>query len=828
MKGVIMAGGFGTRLRPLTCNVPKPMVPLANKPIMEHIIYLLKKHGIKDIVAILYYQPEVIMDYFGNGDRFGVDITYVTAAQDFGTAGSVKNAQTYLSNEPFLIISGDVLTDFDLKAIIKFHKEKNALVTITTTQVTNPLQYGIIIIDSKTGKIDRFLEKPSWGEVFSDTVNTGIYVLEPEALDYIPAGQMYDFSKNLFPKLLASSSPLYGYVAKGYWKDIGNLTEYRLAHYHVLAQQVNIDIAGKRKEDNIWIDNGSMIADRVSLKNGIIIGKNCSIGEGVKITNSCIGNNCIIEENSIITNSILWDGVHIGASCELRENIVGKESYIKKNSFLGVEAIVADGCVVGSECIIQTNVKMWPYKVVEDGATLSSSLIWGEKWSRSLFGSRGIVGLANMEITPEFASRLGAAYGASFSKNADIIISRDAHKASRMINRALMSGILSVGVNVWDMGVIPMPVARYQSNVLNAHGGLHIGRASYDPKLLEIRFFEVSGQDLSPAKEKTIEQLFYREDFRRVKIEETGTISFPYRVIECYREGLLNAINADSIAESKFKIVIDYAFGSVSTVFPTVLEGLGCEMIALNAYPDAEKAINTPAGMSQALRQLSNIVLTLEADIGFLFDQEAERIFLVDERGRIIPNDLSLVLISSLACEMIKEGKIGIPVTSTRIIAQMNKDRVKYIKTIHKGKIVDKELVMAGDGHGGFIFTQFHQSVDGMFSILKLLEFLSIKGTKLGEVVDSIPPFYVHHERISCPWELKGALMRWLMDEVKDKKIELIDGIKVYRRKDWVLLLPDPDEALFHIYAEASSKEKAQELTYEYVQKINKFKEKRG
>lgn len=827
MKGVIMAGGFGTRLRPLTCNIPKPMVPLANKPIMEHIIHLLKKHGIRDIVAILYYQPDVIMDYFGNGERFGVDITYVSASHDFGTAGSVKNAEKYLDNEAFLIISGDVLTDFDLKSIIKFHKEKNALVTITTTQVTNPLQYGIIIIDPNTCKITRFLEKPSWEEVFSDTINTGIYVLEPEVLDYIPPGQMYDFSKNLFPKLLAELSSLYGYVATGYWKDIGNLTEYRLAHYDVLAHQIELEIYGKKNED-VWIDKDSMIGDGVSFEGGVIIGKNCSIGEGVKITNSCIGNNCIIEENSSITNSILWDGVHIGASCELRENIVGKESYIKKNSFLGVEAIVSDGCIVGSDCTIQPNVKMWPYKVVEDGATLSTSLIWGERWSRNLFGSRGVVGLANMEITPEFASRLGAAYGASFPKNADVIISRDAHKASRMINRALMSGILSVGVNAWDMGVIPMPVAQFQSNILNAHGGLHIGRASYDPKLLEIRFFEVSGLNLSPSKEKAIEQLFYREDFRRVKIEETGTISFPYRVIECYREGLLNAINTELIAARKFKIVIDYGFGSVSTVFPTVLAGLGCEVIALNAYPDAEKAINTPAGMSSALRQLSNIVLTLEADIGFLFDQEAERIFLVDERGRIIPNDLNLALVSTLACEVIKEGKIGIPVTSSRIIAQMNKERIKYVKTAYKGEIGDKELVMIGDGQGGFLFPQFHLSFDGMFSSLKLLEFLSVKGVKLGEVVDSIPPFYVHQERISCPWELKGALMRWLMEELKDKKIELIDGIKVYRRKDWVLLLPDSDEALVHIYAEASSKEKARELAYEYIQKINKFKEREG
>ncbi|MEW6619845.1 MAG: mannose-1-phosphate guanyltransferase [bacterium] len=825
MKGVVMAGGFGTRLRPLTCNIPKPMVPLANKPMMEHIISLLKKYGIKDIVVILYYQPEIIMDYFGNGEKFGVNVTYVSATQDLGTAGSVKNAAKHLNKEPFLIISGDVLTDFDLKSIIKFHKEKKAIATITLTAVTNPLQYGITLIDSNTGRIKRFLEKPSWGEVFSDTVNTGVYVLEPEVLEDIPEGEMFDFSKDLFPKLLAENSPLYGYVATGYWRDIGNLTEYRLAHYDVLTQKVNIEICGEKKE-NIWKDKHSIIADGVNLEGNVIIGKHCSIGEGVKITNSCIGDNCIIEENSIITNSILWDGVHIGNSCELRENVIGKESYIKKCSFLEIEAIIGDGCVVGSDCIIRTNVKMWPYKIVEDGVTLSTSLIWGEKWTRSLFGSRGVVGLANMEITPEFACRLGAAYAASLAKNADVIVSRDAHKTSRMINRSLMSGILSVGINVWDMGVIPMPVARFQSNILNAHGGLHIARASYDPKMIEIRFFETSGLDISATKEKAIEQLFYREDFRRAKVEEIGVISFPYRIIECYREGLSNVINASLIAQSKFKIIIDYGFGSISTVFPTVLEGLGCDVIALNAYTDPERVINTPASISLALKQLSNIVLTLDADLGILFDQEAERIFLVDDRGRIIPANLNVALLSKLACETVKEGKIGIPVTATRIIAQMNEDRIKYIKTTYKEKIFDKDLIMISNGHGGFIFPQFQQCFDGMVSSLKLLEFLSSKGMKLSDVVDSIPPFYVHHERISCPWELKGSLMRWIMEEVKDKHIELIDGIKIYRRKDWVLLLPDQDEALFHVYAEAGSKEKSEELATEYIQKINKFKER--
>ena len=185
MKAVIMAGGFGTRLRPITCNIPKPMVPVANIPMMEHILNLLKKFNLTRILSILYFQPEVITKYFGNGSDFGVEMDYVMATADFGTAGSVKNSEKKLQDESFIIISGDVLTDFDLEAAIEFHNSRKAMATMVLTRVTNPLEFGVVIA-AEDGRIIRFLEKPSWGEVFSDTINTGIYILEPEVLAHIP------------------------------------------------------------------------------------------------------------------------------------------------------------------------------------------------------------------------------------------------------------------------------------------------------------------------------------------------------------------------------------------------------------------------------------------------------------------------------------------------------------------------------------------------------------------------------------------------------------------------------------------------------------------
>ncbi|MDE5108015.1 MAG: nucleotidyltransferase family protein, partial [Trichodesmium sp. St17_bin3_1_1] len=230
MRAVLMAGGSGTRLRPLTCDLPKPMVPILNRPIAEHIINLLKKHQIREIIATLHYLPDVMREYFQDGSKFGVQMTYsVEEEQPLGTAGCVKNIAQLLDGT-FLVISGDTITDFDLSAAIEFHQKHKSKATLILTRVNNPIGFGVVITNEEQ-RIKRFLEKPSTSEVFSDTVNTGTYILEPEVLDYLPANQECDFSKELFPLLLDKNEPMYGYVAEGYWCDVGHLDAYRKAQY---------------------------------------------------------------------------------------------------------------------------------------------------------------------------------------------------------------------------------------------------------------------------------------------------------------------------------------------------------------------------------------------------------------------------------------------------------------------------------------------------------------------------------------------------------------------------------------------------------------------
>ena len=456
MKAVIMAGGFGTRLRPLTAHVPKPLVPVGNVPIMEHTVRLLKRHGFSDLVVLLYFMPETITSHFGDGSRWGVHMTYITPAADLGTAGAVRFAAEE-SGEPVLVMSADVLTDFDLEAAAAFHRAKGAEATMVLTRVEQPLAYGIVITDEE-GRILRFLEKPAWGEVFSDTINTGIYLLEPSVFGTIPPQRPYDFGKELFPALLASGRSLWGHVARGYWRDVGDLTEYRTAHIDLLQGAVGVDIPGERHEGaghTVWLDEGARVDYSARLTGSVIVGRNAHIAPGARVGNSVIGADSLVHAGADIQGSVLWDGVEIGAGAVIKEAVIGRKTIVRANAFLAEGVVIADSCRIGEGSVVKANVKVWPYKEVEDGATLAMSLVWGERWSRSLFGRYGVSGLANIEVSPEFAAKLGAAFGATVGRHRVMITSRDHHKASRMINRALMSGLLSVGVEVQDLGVAP-------------------------------------------------------------------------------------------------------------------------------------------------------------------------------------------------------------------------------------------------------------------------------------------------------------------------------------------------------------------------------------
>ena len=830
MRAVVMAGGQGSRLRPLTINRPKPMVPLVNKPVIVHILELLRRHGITDVVVTLQYMADLVEDYFGDGSSMGMQMDYSVEEVPLGTAGSVKNAQQFL-DDTFIVISGDAVTDFDLGAIIESHKSRKAMATLTLYRVPNPLDYGVVILGAD-GRIQEFQEKPSWGEVISDTVNTGIYVLEPQVLDYFEAGQSFDFSKDLFPILLEKGDALCGFVSGGYWCDVGNIEEYMRASRDLLHGRVRTDPFGKDIGGNVWCGDNVEIAPDAQLYGPVYLGKGVKVKGGVLIQGpSVVRDYSVLDNRAHIDRSVVWRNSYVGEGVELRGAIVCRQCSIKSKAVVLEGAVVGDTSKIGERAIIHPNVKIWPGKEVEAGATVKSSIIWGTLRRRVLFGRYGVTGQVNVDLTPEFAAKLGAAFGATLPKGAVVTINRDVHRSSRMLKRGIISGLPSAGVNVRDLRSVPIPVARYITRKIGAAGGVHIRLSPYDGRVVDIKFMDGRGLNLSKNTERGVERVFFREDFRRVYLDEVGTIEYQPDVVESYTADALDRLDVEAIRKAQFFVVVDYANAPTALVLPNILRQMGVRVVELNAAIDESKMSIPPTEFEQALEQLASICSALGTNLGVRLDVGGEKVFLVDDCGNILSSGVATAVFATLALRTCGGGTIAAPVTVSRTLEE--------IAARHGGQVLrtrsdthsvmeaaaQKGVVLAADGVNGFIWPEFQPAADGMMALARLLEFLARENAGLCEVVSSLPPQHMAVSSVPCPWESKGTVMRMLHERYNDGKQEQVDGVKVCLANDWVLVLPDADRPLFRIYAESDSIAAANYLADKYAHIVESLQE---
>jgi mannose-1-phosphate guanylyltransferase/phosphomannomutase len=817
MKGVLMAGGEGSRLRPLTSRRPKPLAPVAGKPVMEHIIALLRRHGITDVVATLHYLADEVESYFDSGADFGVTMNYVVEDTPLGTAGAVKMADALLAGETFLVISGDALTDIDLTALIEHHKRERNAVTIALQRVTNPLEFGVVVTD-EAGRITRFLEKPSWGEVFSDTINTGIYVLEPGILDRMIRGRNYDFSKDLFPEMLRDGAKLGGYVIDAYWTDIGNLEQYQQANYDALEGKVRLDPLGTEIMPGVLAGPGCRIDPTAQLHRPIVLGEGVRIGPGVEIVGpATLGNGTIVERGARITRSVLWEDCYIGEEASLNDCTIADRNTIERNAAISESTVVGRGCTIGAGAIINANLKLWPDKWVTSGSIVSMSLIYGQKWPGSLFGSVGISGLANLEITPEFALKLGQAFGSYLKPGQSVMTSRDTHPATRVLNRCVISGLLSVGIHVLDLRSYPLPLARYAVRI-GGDAGVHVRVSPHDPNSLIMEFFDHQGITTDKNTERKIENLFFREDFRRTGMDDVGTLDFPSRMLERYTGAFLEALSARALKEAGFRVVIDYAWGNTSIVLPQLLGGLGVDQISLNAYFDAQRVRNFRHDRERHLEQLAAVVQSLEANLGLLIDADGETFTLVDDRGRIVGRNRLFALLTLLIARATPGARIAMPVTvpnALERIAEQNGAEIVRTRSDRRSLMAlaeqdGKNLAFAGGADYELIFPEFQPAFDGLYGAAKVMELLAAERQPASELIDQLPPWHMASRSVPCPWDRKGLVMRALHDESRNGAgVQMIDGIRISDNGGWVLVLPDASEAAVRVIAESTSDESA-------------------
>jgi mannose-1-phosphate guanylyltransferase/phosphomannomutase len=822
VKAVILAGGEGTRLRPLTSNQPKPMIPLVNRPMMEHIVTLLAHHGFDDIVVTVAYLANHIRNYFGDGSDFGVTMRYATEESPLGTAGSVRNASVEL-DDTFLVISGDVLTDIDLTAFVDAHKQHDAFASIALKRVENPVDFGIVIT-RPDGQIERFLEKPTWGQVFSDTINTGIYVLEPEVFDFIPEGDVVDFASDVFPAALDRGLMLHGYVADAYWEDVGTTDAYLRAHADVLDGKVDAEITGFELGDGIWLGEGAVVDPSARVEGPVVIGDNCRIEAGVRLSAyTVLGTDVVVKSDAFLERSICHDHVYVGRSARLRGATIGRSSDLRAHSRVEEGVVVGDECFIGERAVVNAGVKVYPFKSVEDDAVVTSSIVWETRGARTLFGRRGIRGLANVDITPEVAVRVAMAYGTALKRGSVVTTSRDTSRVARALKRAVIGGLNLSGVNVEDVELATVPLTRFQVRNGQSQGGITVRLAPGDPDSVELRFFDADGRDIDEGTQRKIERLLAREDYRRAFAGDIGDIVFPPRSIEFYTAALRSSVDAERLEERGFKVVLDYSSGAASIVMPSVLAKLGAEVLAVNPYASTT---DEPTDLAAHHARIGELVGASGSHLGCIISPDGESVVLVDDGGHVLSRTEALLALVLLVAETHDAARIALPVTVTRAAEQIAIARGAEIVW---SKVSDASLMeAASEGHvafaaspdGGYIWPDFLPAYDGTATLAKLLDLLAATGRSLSSVVAELPRVHLVHETVPTAWEQKGAVMRELVERETGHDLVLVDGVKVLRPEGWVLVLPDPEMAVTHVWSEAESDQAARQVAQEYAQAI--------
>ncbi len=814
-----MAGGQGSRLRPLTCDLPKPMVPIVNYPVMEYIIELLERQGITDIAVTSFYLPQTIEDYFGNGEKWGVNLHYFIEEEPLGTAGSVHNADEFL-DETFIVISGDAITDFNLEDAVKFHRDGDADATLVLARESIPLDYGVVMTDDD-GKVVRFLEKPNWGQVFSDTINTGIYILEPSIFDLFEKNKKYDFSKELFPLMLKKGMKLYGVALEGYWNDIGSLEEYHRTQFDLMNGNINLPIKACCEVDqNIWLEDRVVMDESVEVYGAVYIGEGSQIEAGVILEDCVIGRNCRIAANTSVKNSIIWDNNYIESRAEIRGALIANNVTIKDGAAVFDRTVIGRNVIIGKESRLKPDIKIWPGKEIGDRTVVDTSVVWPAHWSKNIFSNKGVVGDSNIDITPEFISNIAAAYGSTLKKGDNVVVSCDTYNMSNALKRTFVGGLQAAGIDVVDIGESTTSITRYSVVNLKSNGGIHIRVSSQEPNKTVIEILDKNGVNISVSEQKGIEKTFFTKDFHRVFINEIGDFAFAPEMEKKYLDNLMECIDSDEVKRNYFSIVVDYEHDSLGDILPLFLRKLNCQLLSTRNY----STDTLPMSMEERLEareRVSRIMRDNNSDVGIIVDHNGEEIRLVNKEGRMLTRSEYQVLISYI---LLERGIKYIPlaVNAPGVIESLAEEYGAVVEYTPINPQVAMEKYYQKNQEGDNKILLFYPYTDAIAGLALILERLGRDNINLDQLINRLPEFYLNNAEINCDWKSKGRVMRQLSRESDDRN-DLIDGIKFRHNNGWALVVPDSEKAVFHIYAEGQDVESAESLTGFYLEKVKEI-----
>jgi mannose-1-phosphate guanylyltransferase/phosphomannomutase len=578
----------------------------------------------------------------------------------------------------------------------------------------------------------------------------------------------------------------------------------------------------------VYVGEGADIHPDARIEGPVIIGDYCRVEGNARLGEyTVLGTNVRVRAGADLQRAVIHDNTYIGENVRLRGTTVGRSCDLR-NGVRGEEGVVlGDECFVGEQAVLSAGVKVYPFKTVEGGAVINSSIVWESRGSRSLFGRLGVSGLANVDVTPEMATRVAMAFATTLKRDATVVTSRDSSRSARMLKRAMMAGLNAAGVNVRDLEVASMPVTRFAVSRPESDAGISIRLDEHDPQSVVIRFFDAKGADITEGAQRKIERLFLREDFRRVFPGEIGDIGFPPRHLELYSVALESVVDVERIAAGGFKVVVDYSYGATSFVMPNILSKLGADVLAVNPYASTRGVMSWERDEHAA--SVASLVRASGASLGAVIDPGGEHLTLVDDAGHVLSDDEALLAYVSLVAGHLGGGRIALPLSATSHADRLASERgVEILRTKLSNAALMQAASRPGIGFaasttGGFILPEFLPAFDGAAAMVKMLELLALDGVALSKVVSSLPTVHIAHETVVTPWEQKGTVMRSLVELSKEREVDLIDGVKVRHDDGWALALPDPEEPVTHIWAESGSGAEARRLAQEYARRIRQL-----
>lgn len=799
IKAVIMAGGEGSRLRPITCTMPKPLVPLLGRPVIDYCIGLLKKHGISDISTTLFYLGNMIQQHVQDGKNYGVNITHSTTPKPLGTAGSVKFAVNNCE-KPVLVISGDTLTDCDISHAYEAHKAKGAKVTIILKRVSSPTEYGVALMSSD-GRITRFYEKPESNEVFSDLANTGIYIIEPEIINMIPENRNFDFSMDLFPMLLERNIPIYGYEMQGYWCDIGNIKQYMQAQRDMLDRKLVFETTAQNRggvltEDNVHISENANITPPCYIASG------CEIGENTRIeAYSVIGNGVRVFENASIKRSVVMTGAQIHENAELRGAIICPEAVVGKYTGVFENSVVGSQTVLGQSDSISNGACIWPNKHISDNLSITENIVWGVG-KRLEMADSGVCGYYDCDVSPETAVRLGSSFAATLSSYGQIAVSCDGKRVTSMLKRAVTSGVISQGVDVMSLPRMPFHLFSFAVRHLGLSGGIYITTNSADTHRACITLCDHTGTALQSGTRRNLDKVFSYGEQKPVMYREIGIVEDVTGTVKSYEAEILRNLNTEVFKDKAFTVLLDVPSDIYEIAAPLLMRQ-GCNVISSD----------TERGMSMQMKLAAK-----NADVGcFIPDNRyiASPAFML-KSGKSVLGSALIAIFAQDAIESGRYSRFTVPVTFPDEYARMLMDKGATLLTAPEQWHAWQRTAFTNN-------TYVPEFFDPIAAIMRVC--VMYAQNTLEDKVSSLPETYKQEYTLPCTDY--GKVIRGLAESEQDKDIEPVDGIKIHTDKGWVIVkAADNGIAACRIICGSFKEEYASDLSSMYIDKLRSIMNK--